>query len=120
MQPPLRVLFLAHTSSGLSLIAHVGGIVSFLFLGGACGIFCSLGWAVMTCRFATGRLAGAGHVGRADRVCLACNGGGVGDEKHMIFECTALAPLRQLHADLFTPRTGTMRSFSRSRIIGGF
>ena len=57
---------------------------------------------------ATGRLAGAGHVGRADRVCLACNSGGVGDEKHMIFECTALAPLRQQHADLFTPRTGTM------------
>ena len=27
------------------------------------------------------------------------------------FECTALAPLRQQHADLFTPRTGTMRSF---------
>ena len=60
---------------------------------------------------ATGRLAGAGHVGRADRVCLACNSGGVGDEKHMIFECAALAPLRQQHADLFTPRTGTMRSF---------
>ena len=58
-----------------------------------------------------GRLAGAGHVGRAGRVCLACNSGGVGDEKHMMFECTALAPLRLQHADLFTPRTGTMRSF---------
>ena len=60
---------------------------------------------------ATGRLAGAGHVGRANRVCLACNSGGVGDERHRIFECTALAPLRQQHADLFTPRTVTMRSF---------
>ena len=64
---------------------------------------------------ATGRLAGTGHVGRANRVCLACNcyvySGGVGDEKHMIFECIALAPLRQQHADLFTPRTDTMRSF---------
>ena len=61
---------------------------------------------------ATGRLAGAGHVGRANRVCLACNSGDVGDEKHMIFEGTALAPLRQQHADLFTPRTDldTMRS----------
>ena len=29
----------------------------------------------------------------------------------MIFECTALASLRQQHADLFTPRTDTMRSF---------
>ena len=38
---------------------------------------------------ATGRLAGAGHVDKADRVCLACNSGAVSDEKH--FECTALA-----------------------------
>jgi len=59
----------------------------------------------------TGRLAGAGHVHRANRVCLACNSGAIGDEKHMYFECTALAPLRQQHADLFTPRTDTMRSF---------
>ena len=44
-------------------------------------------------------------------ISLACNSGAVGDEKHMIFECTALAPLRQQHADLFTPRTVTMRSF---------
>ena len=52
-----------------------------------------------------GRLADAGHAGRASRVCLACNSGAVGGERHMIFECTALAPLRQQHADLFTPRT---------------
>ena len=69
---------------------------------------------------ATGPLAGAGRVGRANRVCLACNSGGVGDEQHMIFECTALAPLRQQHADLFTPRTVTSAPFSRSRIIWGF
>ena len=60
---------------------------------------------------ATGRLAGAGHVDRANRVCLACNSGTIGDEKHMIFKCTALAPLRQQHADFITPRTHTMRSF---------
>ena len=60
---------------------------------------------------ATGRLAGAGHLDRANRVCLACNRGAIGDEKHMIFECTALAPLRQKHAYLFTPATDTMRSF---------
>ena len=29
----------------------------------------------------------------------------------MIFECTALAPLRQQYAGLFMPRTDTMRSF---------
>ena len=46
----LRVLFHmhAHTNGGLSLIAHVEGIVSFMFLGGgACSDYCSLGWAVM-------------------------------------------------------------------------
>ena len=59
---------------------------------------------------ATGRLAGAGHVDRANRVCLACNSGAIGDEKHMIFECTALAPLRQKHADLFAPATDLFRS----------
>ena len=32
-------------------------------------------------------------------------------KKHMVFECTALAPLRQQYADLFTPHTETMRSF---------
>ena len=32
-----------------SLTAHVGGIVSFLSLRGACSNFCSLGWAVMAC-----------------------------------------------------------------------
>ena len=38
---------------------------------------------------------------------------------HMIFECTALAPLRQQHADLFTPRTGTMRScFAQQNHLG--
>ena len=60
---------------------------------------------------ATGRLAGAGHVDRANRVRLACNSGAIGNEMHIVFECTALAPLRRQHADLFTPRTDTMRSF---------
>ena len=41
------------------------------------------------------------------------------DEKHLIFECAALALLRQQHTDLFTPRTDTMRSFSAGP-SGGF
>ena len=62
---------------------------------------------------ATGWLAGAGHVDRANLVTgfvwlatvvlLAM--------KSMIFECNALASLGQQHADLFTPRTDTMRPF---------
>ena len=69
------------TVGAASPIAHVEGIASFLFLGGACSGFCSLGCAVMACQYwqliATGRLAGAGHVDRhcspswANRVWLA-------------------------------------------------
>ena len=51
---------------------------------------------------------GKQHTTEADR---ACNSGAVGHEKHMLFESTALAPLGQKQADLFTPRTVTMRSF---------
>ena len=32
------------------LIAHIGGIASFLFLGGACSDFCTLSWAVLACQ----------------------------------------------------------------------
>ena len=46
---PTQGVVSAHTSSGSSLIAHVEGIASFMFLGGACSGFCSLGWAVMAC-----------------------------------------------------------------------
>ena len=60
---------------------------------------------------ATGRFAGTAHVDRAQRVCLFCNAGALGDERHLIFECTALASLRSRYADLFTSSTDTMRSF---------
>ncbi len=55
-------------------------------------------------------LAGAAHVARVHRVCLACNSGAVG-EMHLVFECTALASLRSRYASLFTGSTDTMRSF---------
>ena len=80
---------------------------SIVSLGGACNDFCNFGWAVM----AAGRFAGAGHVDRANRVCLTCNSGAIGDEKHIICECTALSLFKQQHAGLFTPRTSTVRSF---------
>ena len=35
--------------------------------------------ALSTMPIATGRVAGAGHVDRANRVCLACNSGAIGD-----------------------------------------
>ena len=68
---------------------------------------------------ATGRLAGADHVHRTHRVCLACNSGAVGDEKHMTFECATLTFLWQLHADLCTPRT-PCAPFRHNRIVWGF
>ena len=68
---------------------------------------------------AAGRFAGAAHVDRAQRVCLFCNSGAVGDERHLIFYCIALAPLRSQHAGLFTGSTDTMRSFLLSLIMWG-
>ena len=48
----------------------------------------------------------------AHRVCMACNSGAGGDEKHLGFKCNALASLRSRYASLFTGSTDTMRSFS--------
>ena len=70
---------------------------------------------------ATGRFAGTAHVDRAQRVCLSCNAGALGDERHLIFECTALSSLRSRHADLFTSSTNTMRSiFAQPDRMGVF
>ena len=72
VQAPLEGLFHAHTSGGFSLIARVGGIVNFLFLGGACSSFCILGWAVMACRLLlAGWLALAMQTGLTGFVWLA-------------------------------------------------
>ena len=60
---------------------------------------------------AAGCLAGAAHVGRAQRLCLACNSGAVGEEKHLVFACTALASLRSWSAGLFMYSTDTMSLF---------
>ena len=53
----------------------------------------------------------AAHVVRADRLCTSCDAGAIGDEQHMIFECTALAPLRQTYAELFTDGTDSMMAY---------
>ncbi|DBB07240.1 TPA: hypothetical protein ACH3X1_011804 [Trebouxia sp. C0004] len=102
-------------SSGLGHTAFVGVIVICLFLVGACSAFFSFGCHSLP--IAAGRFAGAAHVPRAHRVCLACNSGAVGDEMHLVFECTALASLRSQYASLFTGSTDTMRSFSWQCLI---
>ena len=51
-----------------------------------------------------------GHA-RVARVCPLCSGGHVGDERHLVFECPALQPVRRMHADLYAHARSTMRLF---------
>ena len=44
-------------------------------------------------------------------MCSPCGGHTIADELHMIHECSALQPLRQQYATLFTADTDTMMSF---------
>ena len=96
-------------SSGLSLIALVGGIVSsFPVSGRRMQRFSQFRLGCHGLPIAVGRLAML--IGLTGSACLAT----VvlfGDEKHLVFECPALASLRQRHAGLFTSQTDTMRSF---------
>ena len=62
------------STSGLSLVARAGGSVSFLFL----QRFLQFELGYHGLPVAAGRLAVAGHVDRANRVCLACNCGANG------------------------------------------
>jgi len=57
---------------------------------------------------AAGRLA---SVPRHDRVCMCCTTGSLGDELHLVFECPALAGVRQEYAALFSSGITTMRGF---------
>ena len=51
-------LWHVHTTIGLDLLAGTGGIVSCLFLVGACSGFYSLGWALINCQSFSGVLLG--------------------------------------------------------------
>ena len=57
---------------------------------------------------AVGRRSG---VARACRLCIFCGAGAVGDEKHLVFECTGLSSLRTKYAGLFNGTDRNMRSF---------
>ena len=111
-QPLLLGLLHVHTTIGLDLLASIGGIVSCLFLVGACSGFYSLGWALINCQFVLGRFAGGQHAARANRVCTYGGSVAVADELHMNFECLVLQAIRQRYAPLFSTNTNTMRSFS--------
>ena len=47
-QPLLLGLLHVHTTTGLDLVASIGGIVSCLFLVGACSGFYQFGWNVVS------------------------------------------------------------------------
>jgi hypothetical protein len=59
----------------------------------------------------TGRRRRPTPIPRAQRFCLKCDMQSVCDEYHMVFECSALAPLREQFSALFTPATQSMLSF---------
>ena len=42
---------------------------------------------------------------RLQRVCTKCDAGVIGDERHVVFECAALAQLRLQYAPLFAAQT---------------
>ena len=44
-------------------------------------------------------------------MCSHCGGHAIADEQYMVHKCSALQPLRQQYAALFTAGTDTMRSF---------
>ena len=46
---------------------------------------------------------------RASRVCNLCNTDALGDERHMLLECPALAALRLQFSSLLLPCSGVMR-----------
>ena len=52
-----------------------------------------------------------GGLARVARVCPACTGGHVGDERHLVFECPAFQHVRRRHAGLYTDARSTMRLF---------
>ena len=109
--PLLLGLSPALITYGFFLLASAGATVSFLFLLGACRRFLQFRLGSHSLPIATGRFAGGHHLARSGRVCSHCDGVSVADELHMVFECPALALIREKYAGLFTPATDNMRSF---------
>jgi hypothetical protein len=54
---------------------------------------------------------GSQRVPRMSRTCQKCSLGQLGDERHLVFECPALQPIRDRYADRFCIVPLTMRQF---------
>ena len=65
---------------------------------------------------AMGRRSG---IPRSARLCPHCHDGNLGDELHMVFECSFLQPLRVQYANLFSDNIQTMRQFFSQEDFGG-
>ena len=48
-------------------------------------------------------------VAQADRVCIACGSGAVGNERHALLECAALADVCDRFSDLIAGAENTLR-----------
>jgi len=58
------------------------------------------------------------NVPRAQRLCVKCASGALGDEQHLLFDCPFVACVRAEYAHLFTPGC-TMLEFMQQRDIRG-
>ena len=66
---------------------------------------------------ATGRFAGGRRLARADRVCSHSDGVSIADELHLVFECPALASVRQKYTQPFTAATDAMRQDAHMQVF---
>ena len=57
------------------------------------------------------------RIPRADRVCTLCGPGSLGDEKHLVFECPHLQPIRDKYPSLFQCPT-MLQFFWQADLIG--
>ena len=57
---------------------------------------------------------------RACRLCTLCGSGALGDERHLVFECGALAGLRAKYAQLFEVCGHNLRAFFAHDYLGVF
>ena len=55
------------------------------------------------------------RIPRSQRRCPGCDGAAVGDERHLVFECPVLGPLRTRYAPLFAQPNQTMQQFMWQR-----
>ena len=58
-------------------------------------------------------------VPRQQRTCARCGGSGICDERHLVFECPAVQPVRDQYAGLFTGPGQTMVQFMWQQNLTG-